>query len=163
MDVTELISWLNKPWDGVENPATKFVRDDALECQLIKAQLPPQQGLRRALAQATFKATGKYDMALCEFNAKVMINKTFANFCPFIVNEYAKCNKACDVAKSVGFCIANAATDAKLMEEAAKQALAYVAIANMLKEGQNNWMEKMMNMFSEFLKKLPGTQSNITG
>ena len=86
MDITELISWLTEPWDGAENPATKFVRDDVLERQLIKAQLPPQQGLRLALIQAAFKATGKYDMALCEFNAKATVDKTFTNFHPFIVN-----------------------------------------------------------------------------
>ena len=67
------------------------------------------------------------------------------------------------MAKSVDFGVANVATDAKLMEEVAKQALAYAAIANVLKEGQNAQMEKMMNMFSEVLKKLPGTQSNSTG
>ena len=146
-----------------KNPATKFACDDALERQLTNAGLPVQQGLRLVLTQAAFKPTGEYNTALCEFDTKPTADKTFANFCPFIINEYAKCTKARNTAKSVGFHVANVARKATLMEEAAEQSLAYAAIANVLKEGQNEQMEKMMNMLNKVLQKLPGTQGTGNG
>ena len=35
MDVTELISNIQKPWDGIETPATHFARGDKYERQLL--------------------------------------------------------------------------------------------------------------------------------
>ncbi len=36
MDVTELISNIQKPWDGIEAPAAHFARGDKYERQLLK-------------------------------------------------------------------------------------------------------------------------------
>jgi len=36
MDITELISNIQKPWDAIETPAAHFVRGDKYERQLLK-------------------------------------------------------------------------------------------------------------------------------
>jgi hypothetical protein len=36
MDVTELISNIQKPWDSIKAPAVHFSRGDKYECQLLK-------------------------------------------------------------------------------------------------------------------------------
>ena len=56
MDVSELTTKLTEPWDGNENPATRFARDDHYERQLIKAGLPNVLCLN--ISQALFKVTG---------------------------------------------------------------------------------------------------------
>ncbi|KAL7479449.1 LOW QUALITY PROTEIN: hypothetical protein ACHAW6_005179 [Cyclotella cf. meneghiniana] len=61
MDVYKLTLKLTKPWDGNENPATHFTRDDQYEYQLIKAGLPDQQVLCLNITLASYKATGLYD------------------------------------------------------------------------------------------------------
>jgi hypothetical protein len=57
-DVTELISNIQKPWDGIEAPAAHFARGDKYEHQLLKVgqrknhnynlPLPLQRSNRRA-------------------------------------------------------------------------------------------------------------------
>ena len=42
MDVKELMGKLAKLWEVMENPATKFARDNKIEHQLIKAGLTAQ-------------------------------------------------------------------------------------------------------------------------
>jgi hypothetical protein len=37
MDVTELISSIQKPWDGIEAPAAHFARGDKYKRQLLKS------------------------------------------------------------------------------------------------------------------------------
>ena len=70
-----------------------------------------------------FNATGEYDAQIHEFEAKLVADKMFANFRPFIVNEYAKHTKQhkC-ITKSVGFCIANSAIAAAAVNAAAQAA-----------------------------------------
>eukprot|EP00804_Cyclotella_cryptica_P023556 CCRYP_018914-RA/>CCRYP_018914-RA protein AED:0.41 eAED:0.42 QI:0/0/0/1/0/0/2/0/281 len=103
MDVSELNDKLTEPWDGIENPATKFARDDIIERQLIKAGLHNQQPLRLALILARVKSTGEYDNAVREWDNKTAADKTFANFRPFITIEFTKRNKSQDTAKNAGF------------------------------------------------------------
>jgi hypothetical protein len=60
MDVTELmeVEELTKPWEGMENPVTKFVLNDKIEYQLIKTGLTTQAQLQFFLAMSAFKTTG---------------------------------------------------------------------------------------------------------
>ena len=96
-----------------KNPATKFVRNDRIECQLIKAGLTEQPNLYLALAMNAFKTTGEYDTQIREFEAKPAVDDTFQNFQTFNINEYAKCTKHNkSIAKALGFSITNAAISA---------------------------------------------------
>ena len=155
MDVEELTKHLMEPWDGTENPATRFARDDKYERQLIKAGLPDQQALRLALAQGFARKSGEYEALLREFEAKAAADRTFANFRPGFIAEFAKRSKHKDTARSVGFGIANAATTAPPEESEAMLALA--TIAQVLQEGQNKQMQELMAQFTAALKDLPGS------
>eukprot|EP00804_Cyclotella_cryptica_P011218 CCRYP_007736-RA/>CCRYP_007736-RA protein AED:0.38 eAED:0.38 QI:0/-1/0/1/-1/1/1/0/375 len=166
MDVSELNDKLTEPWDGIENPATKFARDDIIERQLIKAGLPNQQPLRLALILARVKSTGEYDNAVREWDNKPAADKTFANFRPFITIEFTKRNKSQDTAKNAGFGIANAAAALQeqqiQLNQAAESALAYAALAEAMKDSQKESMENMMKMFKDILGTLPTAAGNGT-
>ena len=162
MDVSELNDKLTEPWDGVENPATKFARDDIIERQLIKAGLPNQQPLRLALMLARIKSMGEYDNAVREWDNKPAADKTFANFRPFITLEFTKRNKSQDTAKNAGFGIANAATTLQQQQlqqlqlnQAAETALAYATLAESMKDSHKESMEQMLKMFKDILGTLP--------
>ena len=157
MDVSELNDKLTEPWDGVENPATKFARDDIIERQLMKAGLPDQQPLRLALMLARLKSTGEYDNAIREWDNKPVADKTFTNFRPFITLEFTKRNKSHDTAKNAGFGIANAATEFQQihLNQAAETALAYATLAEAMKDSHKESMEQMLKMFKDILGTLP--------
>ena len=109
-NIAELITKLNTPWEVNKNLATKFARDNKIEKQLAKKGIMAQLLVWLALAKSAFKVTGKYEVALNNFEAKPMADQTFVNFRMFIINEYSKHNKGnCSTAKSVGFGIANTA------------------------------------------------------
>ena len=111
MDVMELMAQLIAPWELTENPATKFACYDKIERQLISFGLGDQLNLHLALALAAFKGKGKYNDSICELEARAAPDKMLTNFCPYIINEYAKKFKTNQsTAKSVGFRIANSAT-----------------------------------------------------
>jgi hypothetical protein len=68
MDVTELISNIQKPWDGIEAPVAHFARGDKYERQLLKAgqrktqnyDLPlPSQRSNRQVILNLLSASGK--------------------------------------------------------------------------------------------------------
>ncbi len=128
-DVTNLMKQLTTPWDINENVVTKFARDDRTEQLLAKAQIAPMPELRLALALDSFKATGEYEIALGDWDKKPTADKTFANFRPFILKEYAKRSKPNNsTAKSAGFGIANAA-QARAIEELREEHQAEMAWA----------------------------------
>ena len=56
----------------------------------MKAGLTAQPNLQLALAMSAFKGTSKYDAMIHEFEAKPTALKTFDNFHPFIINDFAK-------------------------------------------------------------------------
>ena len=58
MDVTELFTNIQKPWDGIEAPAAHFARGDKFERQLLKVGQSKNPELRLAFALATFHASG---------------------------------------------------------------------------------------------------------
>jgi hypothetical protein len=166
MDVSELNDKLTEPWDGVENPATKFARDDIIERQLMKAGLPDQQPLRLALMLARLKSTGEYDNAIRKWDNKPVADKTFTNFHPFITLELTKRNKPHDTAKNAGFGIANAATELQQQElqqlhlsQAAETALAYATLAEAMKDKQKETMTQMLKMFKDIMNTLPATSN----
>ena len=67
---------------------------------------------------SAFKATGKYDAQIREFEAKATTNKTFDRVRPFIVKEFAKRSKQNKTtAKSVGFGIANSTITTDIPDE----------------------------------------------
>jgi hypothetical protein len=60
MDVTELISNIQKPWDGIKAPAAHFARGDKYEHQLLKVGQRKNPELRLAFALATFQLAGEF-------------------------------------------------------------------------------------------------------
>jgi hypothetical protein len=60
MDVMELISNIQKPWDAIETPAAHFARGDKYERQLLKAGQAKKPNLRLAFALLTFQASGEF-------------------------------------------------------------------------------------------------------
>jgi hypothetical protein len=104
MDVTELISNIQKPWDGVEAPAAHFAQGDKYERQLLKVGQRKNPELRLAFALATFQLAGKFESVLREWEVKPTANQTFTNFCIFMQKEFGKHNKQNKTtAKLVGY------------------------------------------------------------
>ena len=64
MNVMELISNIQKPWDAIETPATHFARGDKYERQLLKAGQAKHPNLQLAFALLTFQASGEFEPAL---------------------------------------------------------------------------------------------------
>ena len=54
MDITELISNIQKPLDAIETPAAHFARGDKYERQLLKVGQAKNPSLQLAFALATF-------------------------------------------------------------------------------------------------------------
>jgi hypothetical protein len=112
MDVTELISNIQKPWDGIEAPAAHFARGDKYERQLLKVVQRKNPELRLAFALATFQSAGEFESALCEWEVKPTADQTFANFRIFMQKEFGKHHKQNKTtAKLVGYGIANSITN----------------------------------------------------
>ncbi len=80
MDVTDLISNIQKPWDDIEAPAAHFARGDKYERQLLKVGQNKNPELRLAFALATFQLAGEFESALREWDVKPKLDQTFANF-----------------------------------------------------------------------------------
>jgi hypothetical protein len=80
MDVTELFTNIQKPWDGIEAPAAHFARGDKFERQLLKAGQSKNPELRLAFALAAFQASGEFEPALRDWEAKSKVDQTFVNF-----------------------------------------------------------------------------------
>ena len=64
LDVTELITKLQAPWDGIEAPATFFARGDRIKKQLVKTGQAANPTLRLAFAVAATEATGEFEKSL---------------------------------------------------------------------------------------------------
>jgi len=70
MDVTELFTNIQKPTDGIEAPAAHLARGDKFERQLLKVGQSKNPNLRLAFALATFQASGEFEPALRDWEAK---------------------------------------------------------------------------------------------
>ena len=151
MDVTELFTNIQKPWDGIEAPAAHFARGDKYERQLLKVGQNKNPELRHAFALATFQASGKFESALCKWEVKLKVDQMFANFPVFMQKEFGKHHKQNKTtAKSVGFGIANSVTDKNIgqIEQLKVQALMIAELANSMQEQSQKQFKEMMEMFN---------------
>jgi hypothetical protein len=160
MDVTELFTNIQKPWDGIEAPAAHFARGDKYERPLLKVGKNKNPELQLAFALATFQASGEFESALREWEVKPNLDQTFANFRVFMRKEFGKHHKQNKTtAKSVGFGIANSVTDKDIeqIEQLEVQALMIAEFANSMQEQSQKQFKEMMEMFKEKLdaKSLP--------
>lgn len=88
INVSELTNLMNMPWDGLDNPAKKFAKDNKYEKQLAKAVIAAQHNLCLDVAKAEARASGQYETALGKFESKPASGQTFAAFCNFIMREH---------------------------------------------------------------------------
>ena len=163
MDVTELFTNIQKPWDGIEAPAALFARGDKFERQLLKVGQSKNPELRLAFALATFHASGEFEPALRDWEAKPKADQTFANFRVFIQKEFGKQHKQNKTtAKSVGHGIANSITDKDIdqIEQLEAQALMIAELANSMKDESQKQFKEMMAMFKESLEKISPSPTN---
>jgi hypothetical protein len=137
MDMTGLISNIQKPWDCIEAPAAHFTRGDKYERQLLKVGQKKNPELRLAFSLATFQSAGKFESALREWEVKPKIDQTFANFRIFMQKEYGKHHKQNKTtAKAAGYGIANTLTDKtdEQMDHLEAQAPMIAELANSMRE-----------------------------
>ena len=157
MNESNLLTKLIKPWEVTENPATTFAHDDKIEKQLIKT-FANQQKTYLAFVFGAFKGTGKYNPAICKWEAQPTEDKTFTNFQPFIIAEHAKCNRHNKAtASSISHSLANAATT-KINDEEL-QAWAIAKVANAIQAAQFKQTDKMMEMFKTMMQAMQGNKS----
>eukprot|EP00804_Cyclotella_cryptica_P025760 CCRYP_002951-RA/>CCRYP_002951-RA protein AED:0.36 eAED:0.36 QI:0/0/0/1/0.5/0.33/3/0/427 len=159
MDVTELISNLQKPWDGIETPGSHFARGDKYERQFLKVGQARNPELR--LAFALRQENTKHLSA----NGKP---HTFANFCVFMQQEYGKHHKQNkSTAASVGRGIANSLTEkpADQLDHLKAHAILLAEVANSIHETSQKQFKEMMELFAKTLasKDLPNAQGTDTG
>jgi hypothetical protein len=94
-----------------------------------------------------FHASGEFESALREWEAKPKANQTFANFRVFMQKEFGKQYKQNKTtAKSVGNGIANSITD-KEVEQLEAQALFIAELANSMQDQSQKQFKEMMELF----------------
>ena len=155
MDVTELMTSLQKPWDMIETPAAYFARGDTFERQLEKAGHAKNPELQLAFGLATFQASGEFEPALREWDNRKKADKTFAKFRVYTQQEFGKHHKQNkSTAKSVGHGIANSVTDkeADQLDQLEAQALVLAEFANSINEQSGKQFKEMMEMFKQTLE-----------
>jgi len=163
MDVTELFTNIQKPWDGIEAPAAHFARGDKFERQLLKVGQSKNPALRLAFALATFQASGEFEPALRDWEAKPTADQTFVNFRVFIQKEFGKQHKQNKTtAKSVGYGIANSITDKEVeqIEQLEAQALFVAELANSMQEQSQKQFKEMMEVFKATFEKNSPSATN---
>jgi len=99
MDVTELFTNIQKPWNGIEAPAAHFARGDKYKRQLLKVGQNKKPELRLAFALATFQASDEFESALREWEVKPKVDQMFANFRVFMQKEFGKHHKQNKIGK----------------------------------------------------------------
>jgi hypothetical protein len=150
MDVTELISNIQKPWYGIEAPAAHFAQGDKYERQLLKVGQRKNPELHFAFALAMFQLAGKFESALREWEVKPTADQTFANFHIFMQKEFGKHHKQNKTtAKSGGYGIANSITNNTVnqINHLKSQALIIAKLANSMQEQSHRQFKEMMEMF----------------
>eukprot|EP00804_Cyclotella_cryptica_P012318 CCRYP_020813-RA/>CCRYP_020813-RA protein AED:0.43 eAED:0.43 QI:0/-1/0/1/-1/1/1/0/236 len=167
MDITELISNLQKPWDGIETPASHFARGDKYEQQLLKVGQACNPELQLAFALVTFQASGEYEAPLRKWQAKPRTDRTFANFRVFMQQEYGKHHKQNkSTAASVGRGIANSITHKPedQIDHLEAQAILLAEVANSIQETSQKQFKERMEPFAKTLasRGSPNTQSADT-
>lgn len=167
MDITELFSNLQKPWDGIETPASYFARGDKFERQLEKAGQAKNPALRLAFALATFEESGEFEPSLRDWQTRTTTNKTFPKFRVYMQQEFGKHQKHNKTtAKSFGNGIANCVTDKKAdqLDQIEAQAMVLAEVANSINEQSAKQFKEMMELFKKTLEtKDPPKPGNPTG
>jgi hypothetical protein len=92
-DTKDLLSERDGEWNVTENPQIYFNRVEKAIKGLIRNGINSDLNERRDIALFQLKATGEFDPAVREWEAKPAADKTWANIKTFISAEYAKENK----------------------------------------------------------------------
>ena len=92
-DTKDLLSERDGEWSVTENPQIYFNRVEKAIKGLIRNGINSDLNERRDIALFQLKATGEFDPAVREWEAKPAADKTWANIKTFISAEYAKENK----------------------------------------------------------------------
>ena len=133
-----------------------FARADKYEHQLERHHIPKQHELRLSYAVLTYQTSGQFDAAMQELHVKLLVDKTFSNFCVYIQTEYTNMVKRNRLtAGSVGKGIANKAAEEKI-SDAEAQAMVIAEVVNVL-QAQN--VEQMKNTMAMFKKLLASAQA----
>lgn len=153
VDVTELITKLQAPWDGIEAPATFFARGDRIEKQLVKTGQSANPPLRLSFALAATEATGEYENTLREWHAKGTRKTTFPNFRVYLQSEFSRKTKHHKTsAQSVGRGIVNSTNDTmNQVDEAAAAAFAIAEVANAMQTHQNKQFKQMLEVMETLM------------
>jgi hypothetical protein len=130
---------------------------------LLKVGQSKNPELRLAFALATFQASGEFEPALHNWEAKPKADQTFVNFRVFIQKEFGKQHKQNKTtAKSVGYGIANSITDkvVEQIEQLEAQALFVAKLANSMQEQSQKQFKEMMKMFKATFEKNSPSPTN---
>jgi len=92
-DTKELLAERDGEWNISENPQLYFNRVEKAMKGLQRNGIASDPNERRDIALFYLKATGEFDAAVREWEAKPAAQKTWANIKTFISTEYAKENK----------------------------------------------------------------------
>ena len=92
-DTKDLLAERDGEWNVTENPQIYFNRVEKAIKGLIRNGINSDLNERRDIALFQLKATGEFDPAVREWEAKPAADKTWANIKTFISAEYAKENK----------------------------------------------------------------------
>jgi hypothetical protein len=92
-DTKELLAERDGEWNVSENPQLYFNRVEKAMKGLLRNGITSDPNERRDIALFYLKATGEFDAAVREWEARPAANKTWANIKTFISAEYAKENK----------------------------------------------------------------------
>jgi hypothetical protein len=92
-DTKELLAERDGEWNISENPQLYFNRVEKAMKGLQRNGIASDSNERRDIALFYLKATGEFDAAVREWEAKPAAQKTWANIKTFISAEYAKENK----------------------------------------------------------------------
>jgi hypothetical protein len=92
-DTKDLLANRDSDWNVTKNPQIYFNRVEKAMKGLLRNGITSDLNERRDIALFQFKATGEFDPAVREWEAKPAAQKTWANIKTFISAEYAKENK----------------------------------------------------------------------
>jgi hypothetical protein len=92
-DTKELLAKRDVEWNTSENPQLYFNRVEKAMKGLLQNGITSDPNERRDIVLFYLKATGEFDAAVREWEAKPAADKTWANIKTFISAEYAKENK----------------------------------------------------------------------
>ena len=92
-DTKDLLAERDGEWNVTENPQIYFNRVEKAMKGLQRNGINSDLNERRDIALFQLKATGEFDPAVREWEAKPAVQKTWANIKTFISSEYSKENK----------------------------------------------------------------------